>query len=145
VRTPSDTSLLHQWGRHRPDRRHVVPRWIWFVVGGMLVVAFVAAVWIRERPHAPWRPPSGAPSFSKCDYGGELAAWCGRVAVPEDPSRPTGRTISLRLTVVPATATRAKGALFYLEGGPGGAASASAIRRSASTSGSRGSGGRATS
>jgi pimeloyl-ACP methyl ester carboxylesterase len=44
-----------------------------------------------------------------------------------DPRKPRGRTISLRLAVVPATKRPAAGALFYLEGGPGGAATASTI------------------
>lgn len=105
-----------------------MPGWVLGIVGVALLAALALAIWIRTRPPAPWLPPSGAPSFSKCDYQGELAAWCAQVAVPEDPSKPAGRTISLRLTVVPATAKPARGALFYLEGGPGGAASASAIR-----------------
>ena len=36
--------------------------------------------------------------------------------------------ISLRIVVLPATKRPAEGALFYLEGGPGGAATAAAIQ-----------------
>ncbi len=47
--------------------------------------------------------------------------------MPEDTSRPEGRQIALRVAVIPATRQPARGALFYLEGGPGGAASAAAV------------------
>jgi pimeloyl-ACP methyl ester carboxylesterase len=76
----------------------------------------------------PWRPPSGFPHFHSCTIGGEVSGWCARLSVPEDPRRPAGRTISLSLMVLPATRRPAAGALFYLEGGPGGAATQSAIR-----------------
>ena len=91
------------------------------LVGG--VVARVLAV----RTHA-WGPPSGTPRFASCTYGGYVSAWCGRVTVAEDPRRPHGPSVSLRVAVLPATSHRAVGALFYLEGGPGGAASRSAVR-----------------
>jgi pimeloyl-ACP methyl ester carboxylesterase len=44
--------------------------------------------------------------------------------VAENPAQPVGRKIALRVVVLPATtADRAADPLFYLEGGPGGAAS----------------------
>jgi hypothetical protein len=52
-----------------------------------------------------------------------VAARCGRLTVPEDPQHPDGRRISLWIAVIPAARQPAAGALFYLEGGPGGAAS----------------------
>jgi len=53
----------------------------------------------------------------------EQAARCGTFAVAENPDRPEGRTIHLRVVVLPATTTdRAPDPLFYFEGGPGGAA-----------------------
>jgi pimeloyl-ACP methyl ester carboxylesterase len=52
-----------------------------------------------------------------------VAALCGRLSVPEDPGHPDGRRISLRIAVLPAAHQPSDGALFYLEGGPGGAAS----------------------
>ena len=52
-----------------------------------------------------------------------VAAQCGRLSVAEDPQRPDGRQISLRIAVIPAARQPAAGALFYLAGGPGGAAS----------------------
>ena len=51
-----------------------------------------------------------------------VAARCGRLSVPEDPAHPDGRRISLRIAVLPAAHQPSDGALFYLEGGPGGAA-----------------------
>jgi pimeloyl-ACP methyl ester carboxylesterase len=49
-----------------------------------------------------------------------VAARCGIVTVPEDPSHPEGAAISLRVAVVPALNRRAAAApLFVLAGGPG--------------------------
>ncbi len=78
------------------------------------------AVAIRNAlDHEPWQP-----GFSPCTVGA-VRAECGRVSVPE---RRGGRTISLRVVAIPATEQPARGALFYLEGGPGGAASEAADR-----------------
>jgi len=126
MRTPSDSSLVDQWGRHR-RRRRVLPGWALWILGLALLAGLALAVWIRERPPAPWRPPSGLAGFSKCVLGGEVSGWCAQVAVPEDPTVPAEGTIGLRVAVLPATAKPAAGALFYLEGGPGGAATESAI------------------
>jgi pimeloyl-ACP methyl ester carboxylesterase len=50
-------------------------------------------------------------------------ALCGRLDVPENRARPGGRTISLRVAVVPARERpRAPDPLVYLAGGPGGSA-----------------------
>jgi pimeloyl-ACP methyl ester carboxylesterase len=65
----------------------------------------------------------GSVRFSACQVD-LVAADCGRLSVPEDPRRPGGPTISLRIAVIPAARQPAKGALFYFAGGPGGAASA---------------------
>jgi pimeloyl-ACP methyl ester carboxylesterase len=52
-----------------------------------------------------------------------VAARCGVLAVPEDPSTPAGRKIGLFVAVVPALNRRASAApLFLLAGGPGQAA-----------------------
>jgi len=125
--TPSDSSIVHQWGRHRRRRRRPVPRLLWLGLAVALAAGLGAAIWLRAEKH-PWKPPSGAPRFVSCTYGGYVDGWCSRLAVPEDPARPNGRTISLAITVLPATRRPAAGALFYLEGGPGGAATASAVR-----------------
>jgi pimeloyl-ACP methyl ester carboxylesterase len=96
----------------------------------LIAVSAVAAVGLMlwfNRSH-PWQSPSGAPRFVSCRYGGYLDGRCARLSVASDPRRPNGATISLRIAVLPATRQPAAGALFYLEGGPGGAATASAIR-----------------
>jgi len=51
----------------------------------------------------------------------KIEARCGVVTVPEDPSAPAGRSIDLRVLVIPATGeNRAEDPIFYFEGGPGG-------------------------
>jgi pimeloyl-ACP methyl ester carboxylesterase len=99
----------------------------------MLLLAAVSAVtvagvvvWLSTRSEG-WRPPSGSPRFASCTYGGYVDGWCGHVRVALDPREPHGRTIDLRVTVLPATTKPAAGALFYLEGGPGVPATASAV------------------
>ena len=129
MRTPSDSPVLHRWGEYRQGRRRRwVPWWVWTALVAAVIVGLGVASWLGFAPH-PWRPPSGVPRFAECNYYGELSgAWCAQLAVPEDPLRPKGRAISLHIVVVPATRRPAVGALFYLEGGPGGAEADSAIR-----------------
>jgi pimeloyl-ACP methyl ester carboxylesterase len=91
------------------------------------VVALGIALWLFNRSQ-PWRPPSGVPDFHSCTYGGYVEGRCARLRVASDPRKPHGATISLRIAVLPAAKRPAAGALFYLEGGPGGAATSSAIR-----------------
>lgn len=73
---------------------------------------------------------SGGPSrevvkrvaLKACTVGGQLAARCGTVEVPEDWKDPEGRKISLRVVVVPAqTSQRMTDPLVYLEGWGGAA------------------------
>jgi pimeloyl-ACP methyl ester carboxylesterase len=123
----SDSSLLRDWGEYRRPPRRFLPGWAWLLIAISTVGALALAVWLVERSE-PWRPPSGVPHFVSCTYGGYVDGWCGRLQVAADPRKPHGRTISLRIAVLPATKRPAAGALFYLEGGPGGAATASAIR-----------------
>jgi pimeloyl-ACP methyl ester carboxylesterase len=53
----------------------------------------------------------------------ETRALCGTLRVPEDPSNPAGRAIDLRVAVIPAVeATPRSDPVFWLSGGPGGAA-----------------------
>jgi pimeloyl-ACP methyl ester carboxylesterase len=129
MRTPSDSPVLHRWGEYRQGRgRRGVPWWVWTALVAAVIVALGVASWLGSGTHR-WRPPSGVPRFVECNYYGELSgAWCTQLAVPEDPLRPRGRAISLHIVVVPATKRPAAGALFYLEGGPGGAEPDSAIR-----------------
>jgi pimeloyl-ACP methyl ester carboxylesterase len=97
------------------------------LIAPSVVAVLGVAVWLATRS-SPWRPPSGEPHFVSCTYGGKVDGWCTRLRVAADPRKPRGRTISLRIAVLPATKRPATGALFYLEGGPGGAATASAIQ-----------------
>jgi pimeloyl-ACP methyl ester carboxylesterase len=122
----SDSPLLRDWGKYRRPPRRGLPRWIWLLVAISAVAAVGVVVWL-SRSSEPWRPPSGSPRFVSCTYGGYVDGWCGRLRVAFDPGKLQGPTISLRVTVLPATKQPAAGALFYLEGGPGRAATAAAL------------------
>jgi hypothetical protein len=114
---PPDSPLLADWGRYRRQPGRSLPRWLWPLVAVSIVGLSALGAWIATRPH-PWRPPSGAPAFRSCTYGGYVDGWCASVRAPEDPRRPAGPTIALHVTVLPATTHPAAGAMFYLEGGP---------------------------
>ncbi len=61
--------------------------------------------------------------MESCVIGTSTPAVCGTLSVPEDPHSAGGRTISLRVAVVPAVAPVPEpDALFAIAGGPGGAA-----------------------
>jgi pimeloyl-ACP methyl ester carboxylesterase len=122
----SDDSLLPHWGESRRPPRRRLPLWIWSLLAVSIAAALGVAVWLVGRSE-PWRPPSGQLRFSTCTLGGYVDGWCTHMRVLEDPQQPNGRRISLRIAVLPATKRPAAGALFYLEGGPGGAATAAAI------------------
>ncbi|HUK96131.1 MAG TPA: alpha/beta hydrolase [Gaiellaceae bacterium] len=124
--TPSGNRLVEQWGAGRRIRGPSWARRIWVAAALVLVVALGVTIWLALRPHA-WRPQSGAPHFVSCTYGGYVSGWCANLAVPEDPAKPRGPTIELHLAVLPATTRHSAGALFYLEGGPGVAATRSAV------------------
>jgi pimeloyl-ACP methyl ester carboxylesterase len=124
---PPDSPLIRHWGEYRHRRRRgPVAGWLWWLLAAALVAGLAVATWNRVRSH-PWQPPSGVPRFSGCNLG-DVSGRCARLAVPEDPRSPHGRTISLRVAVLPATRRPAAGALFYLEGGPGVPATQSAAR-----------------
>lgn len=62
-------------------------------------------------------------SLKPCTLPGVVVARCGRLAVREDRRLPNGRRIKLFVAVVRAWGGRARSApIFYLSGGPGGAA-----------------------
>ncbi|MDQ3421007.1 MAG: alpha/beta hydrolase [Acidobacteriota bacterium] len=64
--------------------------------------------------------------LAPCSVAGiERTTECGTLSVPENRERP-GRAITLRMTVVRATQPAAREAVFFLTGGPGTAATASA-------------------
>jgi pimeloyl-ACP methyl ester carboxylesterase len=128
VSTPADSPLVRHWGENRRKRpRSSWPRRLWLALAVAAVAGIGVAIWIGVRPHQ-WHPPSGAPDFVSCTYGGYVSGRCATVVVPEDPLKPAGPTIALHVAVLPATTRPAAGALFYLEGGPGGAATQSAVR-----------------
>jgi pimeloyl-ACP methyl ester carboxylesterase len=124
----SDNPVLRRWGEYRRPPRRSVPHWIWLLLLAVCAVAAVGLVLVLFGRSGPWRSPSGHPHFASCTLGGYVDGWCTHLHVSEDPHKPNGRMISLRIAVLPATRRPATGALFYLEGGPGGAATAAAIR-----------------
>jgi pimeloyl-ACP methyl ester carboxylesterase len=74
---------------------------------------------------APPAPMLGGGPMTACSAAG-VAAWCGRMPVPEDRDHPRGRIIELRVTVVPAAGPSTEpDPVFFLAGGPGGAATES--------------------
>src|SRR3954453_5491889 len=123
----SDNPVLRHWRKSRRPPRRRLPSWIGGLLAGSAVAALGLVLWLSVHSR-PWRPPSGHPRFSSCTLGGYVDAWCTHLRVLEDPRQPNGRRISLQIAVLPATKRPAAGALFYLEGGPGGAATAAAIR-----------------
>src|SRR5437870_3118896 len=102
---------LEQYGsRRRAPRRS---RGL-LVALALLALAVAAALAIAAARGQSWRPPSGLGGFRDCTHGGRVEARCASV-------------LGLRVAVIPATRQPARGALFYLEGGPGGAATDAAV------------------
>lgn len=70
---------------------------------------------------------SGEIPLRPCTLGSGIQARCGTFGVPENRALASGRTIGLRVAVVPArNGTPSPHALLYLTGGPGGSAIADA-------------------
>jgi pimeloyl-ACP methyl ester carboxylesterase len=89
------------------------------LLAGLAAVAIlgfgVDRAFLSGGPHYGWPP-------ERCVVDG-LNARCGTFTVPENRAVPKGRTIGLRVVVLPAyLKPGAKDAVTYLEGGPGGAA-----------------------
>src|SRR4051794_39862291 len=123
VRTPFLSAVSARAEQRRASltrARRVVRLRRSIVTVAVLAGAAAAAVAVVTRPDGGFR--RGSVSFAPCRIR-LVAARCGRLAVPQDPARPHGRPISLRIAVIPATRQPPVGALFYLAGGPGGAAS----------------------
>ena len=73
--------------------------------------------------------PDAPEGFRRCDTGAAGVAFCGTVTVPEDRGAPGGPWIDLSVAVLKATgSTPASDPVFFLTGGPGTAATASAPR-----------------
>lgn len=87
------------------------------VVLGLLVLATLVALSVVKSDS-----PVATMKLHTCELG-EVAAECGTLSVPEDRTSGTGRTIELQVAVVPAIGERsAPDPVFFLSGGPGGAA-----------------------
>jgi pimeloyl-ACP methyl ester carboxylesterase len=100
------------------------------LLSGCLVAAGIVAVGIAIgtaflSDDAQWSWPP-----EPCLVQG-VDARCGTLVVPENRTKPDGRTIGLHVVVVPAfSKTVTRDAVTYLEGGPGGAATEDAAVRS---------------
>lgn len=74
------------------------------------------------------RPEPGTLALEACRVplddpaGSEVDARCGTLAVPENRALPDGRTLSLRVVVLPARSETPREPVFVLAGGPGQAA-----------------------
>ncbi len=119
------------WLEHYGERRRAAggpPRWRGLLALAALALLVGGPVAGIARRDDGWQPPSGVGGFSACGYGGRVAARCIELRVPEDATRPAGRAFALHVAIIPATRRPARGALFYLAGGPGGAASEAAVK-----------------
>ena len=102
-----------------PHRVHWPHRWlVWLLVGLVAAPAIGVAVdraFFSGQPRWSWPP-------EPCVVEG-LEARCGTFVVPENRTKPDGRTIGLNVVVLPAFSKPARtDAVTYLAGGPGGAA-----------------------
>ena len=85
----------------------------------------LAAVLLAGAPSASGAPPSAGIPLVRCQLAHPIAsarvsARCGTLEVLEDPTRPGGRKIALRVAVLPASNAPAKpDPVFVLAGGPG--------------------------
>jgi pimeloyl-ACP methyl ester carboxylesterase len=105
------------WLEHYGERRRAPQRSRRLRLALVAVVALglvAAALAIAAGRAGGWRPPSGLGGFDACTFGGRVKARCARLG-------------GLHVAVIPATRQPARGALFYLEGGPGGAATDAAF------------------
>jgi pimeloyl-ACP methyl ester carboxylesterase len=85
----------------------------------------LAAAFMAGAPSASGAPPAAGIRLARCQLSHPVAsarvpARCGTLVVPEDPAQPGGRTISLRIAVIPAgNASTKPDPVFVLAGGPG--------------------------
>ena len=108
------------------EERRRTSRIRWTAGIGAVLAACLAAALAIAMTRDTTREQEGTPRLRlrPCTLGVETPARCGRLLVPENRANPSGRKISLRVAVIPSPVQPADGALFYLEGGPGGAATA---------------------
>src|SRR5687767_11768564 len=93
------------------------------VVIGLLGLGLVYIGWSGDsRPAVPDGARAGDLAMEACTYrtdGGDRAADCGTLVVPENRRDPDSRLIALPVVRIRATAAPAAEPVFRLEGGPG--------------------------
>ncbi len=90
-------------------------------VQSVVLLAFVCASALAQAA------PQAAPELKPCDLPGVIGdSLCGEVEVPADHNNTDGKTLRLRVVVLPATETADPDPVVYLAGGPGASAIASA-------------------
>lgn len=111
------------------------------LVAIVVVLAAIGGARLAWRPPAPparaAADPTGSPAWElgqlrlqpcvlgKANSNASADGWCTRFEVPEDRARPEGRRIGLRVAVVRSAAEKpAADWVVFLDGGPGGAATA---------------------
>ena len=118
-------------GAHPVSHRvHWLYRWVvWLLVGLVGAVGILVGIdrtFFSDQARQSW-PQSWPPR--PCVVQG-IDARCGTFTVPENRTKPNGRTIGLRVLVLPASLKPVrKDAVTYLAGGPGDAATAQAIEQ----------------
>lgn len=82
--------------------------------------ASVANTALAANPQTAARDPLAALAFSACTLPGvSQPARCGALGVPENPSRPDGRRLSIHVAVIPAVGRALPDPIVPLMGGPG--------------------------
>jgi pimeloyl-ACP methyl ester carboxylesterase len=85
------------------------------------VLVFVLAAFVAARDS--WALPLRTCELSHPGISLRIKAQCGDLSVPEDPKKPDGKQISLRIGVLRATGNeKVEDPIFFLAGGPGQAA-----------------------
>ena len=104
---------LEHYGERRntPERSRRLPVVLALI---SLAAVVIAALALYAGRSGGWLPPSGLGGFHGCTYGDRVSARCATVS-------------GLHVAIIPATRQPARGALVYLEGGPGGAATDAAV------------------
>jgi pimeloyl-ACP methyl ester carboxylesterase len=77
----------------------------------------------RAAPQLAGRPMTACTISGEVPVHASVAGYCGTLSVPEDRSRPDGRSIGLHVAVIPAAADPQPDPFFALAGGPGDASS----------------------
>ena len=100
-------------------------------IADTLVSAVAAAIVGISSVGSPVQAAPAWPSLQLAPCGGSdlpQASQCGTFSVAEDPRRSPARILSLKLVVLPARSKHPLEPVFYLPGGPGGAATSAARR-----------------